>query len=114
VKNISGKKENIPETCEVHLLNSAGEFLYQGEIFGLSFPDRLIIEKSIEFFDDDEPCYIHRSAVAARLQFELETMIRNFRDRDKKENIPVESLPQKYRGYFEFYPGVKVIRLKED
>ncbi len=34
-------------------------------------PEGIMIEKSIEFFDDPEPCMIHRSAVQSRLFLEI-------------------------------------------
>ena len=37
--------------------------LYDGKILDLPFKEKYIIEKSIELFDDDDPCIIHKSYV---------------------------------------------------
>ncbi len=39
--------------------------------------DELIIKKSIEFYSDDSPCFLHRSAVMKRLYLELEDFFAN-------------------------------------
>ena len=46
--------------------------LYRGPLSNVPIREASIIEKSIEFFDDPEPCYIHRGAVKARILSELE------------------------------------------
>ncbi len=49
--------------------------LYQGPWNDLPLAEELIIAKSIEFFDDANPCFIHRDAVRVRLLAELEEAI---------------------------------------
>lgn len=46
--------------------------LYEGPWNELPLTEEVILEKSIEFFNDREPCVIHRSAVHMRLLAELE------------------------------------------
>ncbi|NCC44978.1 MAG: hypothetical protein EOM18_15685 [Clostridia bacterium] len=46
--------------------------LYQGLLKDIPIKDSVIIEKSILFFDDPEPCNIHRTAVRVRLTEELQ------------------------------------------
>lgn len=45
--------------------------LYEGELKALPIKESIIIEKSILYFDDPEPCYIHRNAVNMRISEEL-------------------------------------------
>lgn len=52
--------------------HSNNQLLHDGAFLELPFPESLILEKSIQFFDDPEPCYLHRSAVRNRLLYELE------------------------------------------
>ncbi|WFR58618.1 hypothetical protein QA584_05965 [Anaerocolumna sp. AGMB13025] len=53
--------------------------IYQGRWDDLPLSENIIIEKSIDFFNDPEPCYIHRDAVRVRLLAELEAGLnRNF------------------------------------
>ena len=48
-----------------------GDVLFEGNIMGLPLNEEWILKKSIEFFDDPAPCYIHRSAVTVRLLDEI-------------------------------------------
>lgn len=48
--------------------------LYEGLWNELPLTEEIILEKSIEFFNDREPCAIHRSAVHMRLLAELEQL----------------------------------------
>jgi len=45
--------------------------LFDGSLEDMQLKDEWIVKKSIEFFDDPEPCFIHRSAVAVRLLNEI-------------------------------------------
>ena len=45
--------------------------LYEGLLKDIPLKDSVIIQKSIHFFNDPEPCYIHRGAVRVRLTHEL-------------------------------------------
>lgn len=40
-----------------------GEVVFKGKLLSLPFKEKAIIDKSIELFDDDEPCVIHQSFV---------------------------------------------------
>ena len=49
--------------------------LYDGLWDNLPITEEVIIEKSIEFFNDPEPCAIHRGAVQFRLLAERDALI---------------------------------------
>lgn len=49
--------------------------IYTGRWDDLPLSETIIIQKSIEFFDDPTPCYIHRDAVRIRLILELESLL---------------------------------------
>jgi len=56
------------------------------DIYGvtdLPFKESVIIQKSVEFYNDPCPCYIHRGAVCNRLYCEINAAI---------ENLPVDLL----------------------
>ena len=62
------------EPAVIRLL--AGEsVLYDGLLLELPLTEKTIIEHSILFFKDSNPCYIHRGAVRARLTSELEASL---------------------------------------
>lgn len=57
---------------KLRIFNPSGEELFFGTVTSLPLSDELIIKKSMEFFNDEAPCFIHRSAVLKRLYLELE------------------------------------------
>ena len=48
-----------------------GRVLFSGNLEDLPLKEEWIIQKSVEFFNDPEPCFIHRGAVAVRLLNEI-------------------------------------------
>ena len=62
------KKKSILPTLSLFRKTDA---LYEGYLKDLPLKEEIILEKSIQFFSDPEPCHIHRSAVAPRLTEEL-------------------------------------------
>ena len=61
------KKRYLTVTCHEAVL-------YEGYWTELPLAEEIILEKSIEFFNDKEPCAIHRGAVHLRLLAELEQL----------------------------------------
>lgn len=45
--------------------------------------ESVIINKSIQFFNDPEPCYIHRGAVSMRINEELMEELEKYEEREK-------------------------------
>ena len=52
-------------------LYSQNALVYEGLLKDIPLKESVILEKSIQFFNDPEPCHIHRSAVRVRLTEEL-------------------------------------------
>ncbi|MDR1059780.1 MAG: hypothetical protein LBL83_00860 [Clostridiales bacterium] len=57
------------------ILGIDGQLLFRGHVREFAFTDQLIVQKSIEFFNDDAPCFIHRGAVVSRLHLEIEALL---------------------------------------
>ena len=51
------------------------DILYDGLFDDLPIAEDVMIAKSIEFFNDKAPCYIHLGAVQVRLVAELENLL---------------------------------------
>lgn len=64
---LKGKRKKTYVTVHYEQGNKLQEYLI-GEI---PIKEEIIIAKSIQFFDDPEPCYIHRGAVVVRLNEEI-------------------------------------------
>jgi hypothetical protein len=53
------------------LFGAAGEEVYRGELAAWKLPEREVVRLSIGYFDDPEPCEIHRAAVCQRAFLEV-------------------------------------------
>lgn len=54
-----------------------GNILFNGNILDIPIKEDYIIKKSIEIFDDDDPCIIHKSFVIKKIVEELLEIINN-------------------------------------
>lgn len=61
-------KQTLPELKLYH----NNKIIYQGYLKDVPLKESVILAKSVEFFDDPEPCHIHRSAVRTRLTAEIQ------------------------------------------
>lgn len=57
-------------------------------------PEKVVLALSVEYFNDPEPCEIHRGAVHNRVMMELMEMCAPGTD------CPVQSLPEPARAWF--------------
>lgn len=65
------KKDHKKKEKRIRVIGKAG-VLYEGKLEELPLREEIILAKSEEFFQDPNPCYIHRGAVSIRLYLELE------------------------------------------
>lgn len=85
--------------------DGAGGICYQGRPEEMRFPEAVILRLSIDFFDDPSPCFIHRSAVIARIAEELRAGI------PAGELCRVFALPDPLPGYFAGYPKAETVQI---
>lgn len=76
--------------CKIEIKNTKNDVVYKGDILDLPIKEEYIIQKSIEMFDDDDPCIIHRSYVVKEIVNGLLTEV--------KENSSKEIKLSKYRN----------------
>jgi hypothetical protein len=93
--------------CTILLRGKGGTVLFTGPLETLRFSEKLTVAKSIYFFNDPEPCFIHRSAVAARLFEELNLLL------EKAKTISAAELDKSCPGYLDEYPGAESIEIVE-
>lgn len=65
------KKKSTKKMNHIKIMTEK-EPLYAGTFLELPLKESVILQKSITFYDDPDPCFIHRSAVRNRLLSELE------------------------------------------
>ncbi len=68
--------KNINQKTQIFIFNFNNELLFSGDLHSIPIKEPVIISKSIEFFNDHNPCYIHRGAVTVRLLSEIEAYLR--------------------------------------
>lgn len=51
----------------ITFINNEREVVYKGKITSIPLKDDMIIKDSIKYFDDDSPCFIHRSAIMEKI-----------------------------------------------
>ena len=66
------RTKQTPKKTNYITLYHQDQQLYYGKWDELPLDEKIIIEYSIRFYDDPDPCYIHRGAVRVRLLAELE------------------------------------------
>lgn len=52
------------------------EVLYRGPLEEIPLEEEEVLAGSVRFFDDPDPCYIHRGAVRARFTAEMEEALK--------------------------------------
>ena len=74
MKNLFGIKKKTQSGAINRTINiyGGGSPVFSGRVSDLPINEKILLSKSVEFFSDPEPCYIHRSAVQARLYAEFE------------------------------------------
>jgi len=73
---IKGKKRGNTYG-HIAITGQEGCVLYEGSLLEAPIDDEYIISKCIEYFDDSNPCFIHRSAAANRIAFEMEEQLKD-------------------------------------
>ncbi len=75
------KMKNTNPKTQVAIFNSNNELLFSGDLHSIPIKESVIISKSIEFFNDHNPCYIHRGAVTVRMLSEIEAYLKMHGDK---------------------------------
>ncbi|NLN46362.1 MAG: hypothetical protein GX153_07330 [Clostridiaceae bacterium] len=84
-------------SSSVSLTDDDGSVLYEGRIYGLPLREKAILQKSIEFFNDPDPCYKHRGAVHVRMWNDIEKHLVQTGSRSVRFN----SLPEEFREWID-------------
>lgn len=84
---------------ELIWFDAGGAVLGQYPLNDLPLREETVIGLSIEFFNDPEPCMIHRSAVMSRMYMELYEYI-TANAASGLSQLEFEELPQRLRTFF--------------
>lgn len=89
----------------IAFFDADGKCLYNGKLSSMQFKEESVIGWSEEFFNDDEPCIIHRSFIIKKMIFEMETFLLAINGLTFYE-LDWDSVPEKIRHL----PGFKGIK----
>lgn len=87
------KQKSIKETTVIWYNGGTCNRTY--DLGDIPIKEEVIIQKSIDFFSDPEPCYIHRGAVVVRLNEEIIRAIKNA----SKESVEAEDIEKRILDY---------------
>ena len=85
--------------------DGAGARLFDDAISRLRLPEACILAMSLEFFNDPEPCEIHRSAVILRGIEEIRMAC------EGRERLDISELPLRLAVLLGEYPDAQVLSL---
>lgn len=86
------KNKNKP-SLRIHILNQEEE-IYKGKLMHYPFKEKVILKYSKEYFNDSNPCYMHRSAVLSRILLSFEDYVQQ-----QEHTVAVEGLPPQLRNF---------------
>lgn len=86
------KKKTI---LKLVMWDSDGKILFDDHLQRLRLPNEVILSMSVEFFNDPEPCQIHRGACMARAFAEIEAAC--------TEKCALSDLPNRIQRFFGLY-----------
>lgn len=90
---------------KIFLYDEQHKLEFGDKINKLKLPEELILKKSLDWFSDPQPCFIHRSAVMKRLFIQLE----DFLIENKEKHIQFESLDDELKEIFGCYSNIVII-----
>lgn|GEM_PF-692818 len=94
----------------IRFADKTDTILLERKLISLPLRDEAIISKSIEFFNDPEPCMIHRSAVMKRLFAEIESYFEDMIQKDVLE-INMLNIPSCLKEYLSLPAGAAKVTL---
>jgi hypothetical protein len=89
------KKKEKKKLLEIHILDAENNLIKSSTLNTLKLPEKLILDKCVEFYDDHNPCFIHRSAVITRILHDLEELVKS-----KTNKMKISDLPEEYKTIF--------------
>lgn len=97
------------KNVELILKSKDENIIYKGRLTNLQINEELILQKSMEFFSDPAPCFIHRSAVMKRLYMEVEEFLNNGFKSGKAE-WRWEELPENLRNVLQQKAEISIVQ----
>lgn len=99
----------------IKLEDSIGNEIANSNVTEIKLKEKAIRDKSIELFDDEEPCIIHKTYVMKKIYIEIVSYFENIiKDENTKEvSVLWDSIPEYYRNVMEIEDAYMVKILHE-
>jgi hypothetical protein len=97
---VFGKRAGKKREMTLVLRDGSGREVFCDNPSALELEEETMLRLSVRFFNDPEPCVIHRSAVVKRVAMELAEMLPG------EGEYAVEELPAEAREYLAKYDAV--------
>jgi len=69
----------------ISFIDALGDTVISRKISALPIKEEVIIKESIKFFNDPEPCFIHRSAILNMIYIKLDNYLDDLRSKQINE-----------------------------
>jgi len=96
----------------ISFMDSKGNVVLEKKLTSLPLKEEVVINKSVEFFDDPEPCMIHRSAVMKRLYMEIDDFLNDALRKGRKQ-LSLEHIPDSIKKYIDIPDTITVINIRQ-
>jgi len=96
----------------ISFIDDKGNVVLEKRITSIPLREEVVINKSIEFFNDPEPCMIHRSAVMKRLYMEINDFLDDALLQGKKQ-LSWECIPDSIKAYVDISDTITAINIKQ-
>lgn len=70
-------------TKTISLTGSGGKVIFHGMLAALPLKEERIISKSIEMFNDSDPCIIHKTYVMKKIMLEIDDYLNSLLEEEK-------------------------------
>ena len=87
-----------------------GKELFRKKLTSLPLREKIVIGKSIEFYNDPEPCMIHRSAVMQRFYMQIDNVLDELLINGVDE-VLWESIPERIKSYLDFNNNIHYVKI---
>ena len=100
------------EAITLCFIGDHGEVHTEKKITSIPLNDDFVIQKSIEYFHDPEPCMIHRSAVMKRIYMQIQEFFLREMQMGRQQ-VPWDELPCFVKEAFDLRENVQSVVVKK-
>lgn len=97
---------------EITILNKENTVIFNDKIINLPLKEKVIIDKSILYYNDPAPCFIHRSSIVKKLLYSFQCHL-ELQLLEGKSELIWRDIPQEDREFIDLDEGVHKVIIRE-